>query len=102
MRLIVMFDLPIQSNKQIRIYNKFRKFLISKGYIMLQYSVYSKILNNRDTAIHHIETVKNNCPVEGQIRMILLTEKQYSRMLIVIGGRSRSEDVITIDPFIKL
>lgn len=102
MRLIVFFDLPVQTKKQVRIYNRFRKFLISKGYLMLQYSVYSKILNNRDSAQKHIEVVKKNCPQEGQIRILLLTEKQYARMEIIIGGKSKSEEIITIDPFVHL
>ena len=102
MRLIVFFDLPVQTKKQQRIYTMFRKFLISKGYLMLQYSVYSKILNNRDSAIKHIEVIKKSCPLEGHIRLLLLTEKQYARMEIVIGGKCRTENVITIDPFIHL
>lgn len=102
MRLIVFFDLPVQTKKQVRIYNRFRKFLISKGYLMLQYSVYSKILNNRDSAQKHIEVVKKNCPQEGQIRILLLTEKQYARMEIIIGGKSKSEEIITINPFVHL
>src|SRR5690554_3746161 len=102
MRLIVFFDLPVLTKKQIRIYTRFRKFLISKGYLMIQYSVYSKILNNMDSAKDHMKVVEKNCPQEGHVRMLLLTEKQYSRMVIVIGGKTRSEQTITIDPFIKL
>lgn len=102
MRLIIFFDLPVQTKKQLRIYNNFRKFLISKGYLMLQYSVYSKILNNRDSAQGQIDLIKKNCPTEGHIRLLLLTEKQYSKMEIIIGGKNRTEEKITIDPFIKL
>ncbi|CCV63865.1 predicted virulence-associated protein D / CRISPR associated protein Cas2 [Alteracholeplasma palmae J233] len=102
MRLILFFDLPIQTNDQVRIYTRFRKLLISKGYLMLQYSVYSKILNNRDSAVQHMDYIKKNVPNEGHIRMMLLTEKQYSRMEIVIGGKSRTEQLITVDPFLKL
>ncbi|MCK9166892.1 MAG: CRISPR-associated endonuclease Cas2 [Acholeplasmatales bacterium] len=102
MRLIVLFDLPVQTKKQLRIYTRFRKFLISKGYLMLQYSVYAKILNNRDSAVKHMDIIKKNCPIEGHIRLLLLTEKQYARMEIVIGGKSRTENIITIDPFVYL
>lgn len=102
MRLVIFFDLPVKTKKQIRIYTRFRKFLLSKGYMMLQYSVYSKILNNRDAATQHIDVVKKNCPNEGQVRLLMLTEKQYARMIIVIGGRSITEQKITIDPFVRL
>lgn len=102
MRLIVLFDLPVKTKKDRRIYAVFRKYLISKGYLMLQYSVYSKILPNRDAATNHISILKKECPKKGQIRLLMLTEKQYSKMEIVIGGISRQESILTIDPLIIL
>lgn len=42
-----MFDLPITSTTDKREYRKFRKFLITNGYVMMQYSIYSKIILNR-------------------------------------------------------
>lgn len=102
MRLIVFFDLPVKTKREVKIYTRFRKLLISNGYMMLQYSVYSKILANRDASKQQINFIKKNCPQKGHVRMMLLTEKQYSRMEIVIGGKSRTEEKITLDPFIHL
>lgn len=102
MRLIVFFDLPVETKKQVRVYTKFRKFLIRNGYLMIQYSVYSKILNNNDSAMKHMNIVERECPEEGHIRLLLLTEKQYSRMKVVIGGRSRTEEKISVDAFVHL
>lgn len=102
MRVVLFFDLPMETKKQIRIYTKFRTYLIRQGYMMLQYSVYSKILNNVDAANQHIKMIERSCPQEGNIRILLLTEKQYSRMRVVIGGKSRMEKTITIDPFLHL
>lgn len=102
MRLILFFDLPVETKKQIRIYTRFRKHLIRQGYIMLQYSVYAKIFNNYDSAIKHMKKIELECPSEGNIRLLLLTEKQYARMKIIIGGKSRTERTIKIDPFIHL
>jgi len=102
MRLIVMFDLPVKTKKDRRTYTKFRKFLIMKGYLMLQYSIYVKILANRDSAVKHILVVRKNVPKEGQIRILMLTEKQFSKMEIILGGKSRQEDVITEDALIIL
>lgn len=100
MRLIVLFDLPVITKKQKRIYSNFRKYLIQKGYLMMQYSVYVKIFANRDSARNHIDILNKNIPQEGQIRIIMLTEKQYSRMQIILGGKSNQENIITINPFI--
>ena len=46
MRTIVFFDLPNIYSKDKRNYLKFRKFLINEGFIMMQESVYSKIVLN--------------------------------------------------------
>lgn len=102
MRLILFFDLPVKTKKDRNVYTQFRKYLISKGYLMLQYSVYSKIFANRDSVIKHTEVLKKECPKKGQIRILMLTEKQYSKMEVILGGKSKQENVITIDPFILL
>ena len=55
MRIIVMFDLPTLTNKDKRNYILFRKFLIKNGYMMLQYSIYTKIAINRNAMDMHIK-----------------------------------------------
>ena len=69
---------------------------------MIQYSVYCKIFNNRDAAIKHINILNRNIPSKGYIRLMLVTEKQYNNSIIIIGGKSNQEKVLTIDPFIVL
>ena len=46
MRILVMFDLPVQTSLDRREYTKFRKHLIKSGFFMLQESVYCKISLN--------------------------------------------------------
>ena len=46
MRTIVFFDLPNIYSKDRRNYMKFRNFLTNEGFIMMQESVYSKIVLN--------------------------------------------------------
>ena len=48
MRIIVMFDLPVITDKEKKTATKFRKFLLDEGFIMMQYSVYSRICKNND------------------------------------------------------
>ena len=50
MRLIVFFDLPVQTAKQRKDYRLFRKFLLKDGYLQLQESVYASSLST--TALH--------------------------------------------------
>ena len=48
MRMICMFDLPVETDKEKRIYRIFRKELIKEGFLMMQYSVYVRTCPNRD------------------------------------------------------
>ena len=102
MRLILFFDLPMVLKRDKKIYADFRKYLIKSGFFMLQESVYCKIFNNRDAAIKHINILNRNIPSKGYIRLMLVTEKQYNNSIIIIGGKSNQEKVLTIDPFIVL
>lgn len=102
MRLVLFFDLPMTTKEEVRTYTKFRKYLIQNGYMMMQYSVYCKIFPNRDAATNHIQKLKSNVPKEGQIRLLLVTEKQYSKIEIIVGGKSIQEERITTESFIKL
>lgn len=50
MRIIVYFDLPVETTEDRRQYSTFRRYLISQGFIMIQKSVYSKIALNASAA----------------------------------------------------
>lgn len=102
MRLIVFFDLPMISKNEVRIYNKFRKWLIENGYIMMQYSIYVKSFNNRDSCVKHIDILKRYVPKQGQIRIMMITERQYANIEIIVGGISRQEQLSSPDPMVIL
>lgn len=69
---------------------------------MMQYSVYCKIFPNREAAINHINILRKYLPKDGQIRIMVVTEKQYSKMEIIVGGKSKQEEIVTNESFIKL
>lgn len=102
MRIILFFDLPMVTKQEVRIYTHFRKNLIKNGYIMMQFSVYSKIFNNRESAENHIKTLMRIVPGQGQVRIMTVTETQYSRIRILIGGISKQEEKTSIQPFLQL
>ncbi|MGF3066100.1 CRISPR-associated endonuclease Cas2 [Facklamia sp. P12934] len=85
MRLLLMFDLPVASLEQKRDYRKFRKFLIDEGFIMHQYSIYSKILLNSTAKAAQINRLKKHIPEEGLVTLLTVTEKQFSRMIYLVG-----------------
>jgi CRISPR-associated protein Cas2 len=92
MRLLVLFDLPTATKQDRKNYMQFRKFLISDGYDMLQFSVYSRIAKNRDDIDMHVYRLKNSLPPKGQVRALAVTEKQYAQMIVLLGTLTVSEE----------
>lgn len=45
-----MFYITMKTDKDIREYTQFRKFLIKNGFLMMQYSIYAKICSNHSQA----------------------------------------------------
>lgn len=95
MRLIVMFDLPTLNAADMRNYREFRKFLIKNGFMMMQESVYTKIALNQSMAQLIANKVRDNKPDKGLVQMFIITEKQFSRMEILVG--EVSDEYITDD-----
>ena len=88
-----MFDLPVITEKEKSIATKFRKFLLDDGYIMMQYSVYSRICKNNDDLNKHINRLRINSPKTGNIRLLQVTENQYNNMIMFCGTKSVEEDI---------
>lgn len=95
MRVIVFFDLPVQTKTEIREYTKFRKFLLRSGFIMMQQSVYSKLALNQTAVDAIMRNIRKNKPPEGLVQMLCITEKQFAKMEFIVG--SKASDVIDTD-----
>ena len=85
-----------------RIYAKFRKHLISDGFIMLQFSVYIKIFPNRDALLQYTDRLTRQLPAKGSIRIMAVTEKKYEKMQVLIVGKSLQEQAVTDDAMVIL
>ncbi len=88
-----MFDLPVVKEKDRKIANKFRNFLLDDGYIMMQFSVYSRICKNNDDLQKHVNRLRINTPKNGNVRLIQVTEKQYNNMIMFAGTKEIEEDI---------
>lgn len=93
MRLIVFFDLPMLTDKDRREYAKFHKYLVRNGFIMMQKSVYSKLVINNVTSLSVKQRIKNNLPADGIVELLEITENQFSRIEYLVG----EEQQLTID-----
>ncbi|WP_281191287.1 CRISPR-associated endonuclease Cas2 [Staphylococcus schleiferi] len=90
MRLMIMFDLPVETKKQRRIYSKFRKRLLENGFLMMQYSIYIKSVANKDAADFSVLQIKQFLPQDGHVRSLIITEKQYEKMQILLGKENQN------------
>ena len=85
MRLMVKFDLPVETSQQRRAYRVFRKKLIQEGFLMIQYSVYVRVCVNRKAAQFMEKRISNFLPENGLVQTLMLTEKQYNDMHFLLG-----------------
>ena len=88
--MILMFDMPTETVEERKAYRKFRKFLLSEGFIMHQFSVYSKLLLNNSANKAMIDRLQANNPKKGSITLLTVTEKQFARMIYLNGERDMS------------
>lgn len=87
MRVLIMFDLPVVSSSERRDYTRFRKYLIKPGFLMLQESIYCKLVMNAVSANQLIESIKKNKPNNGNVICLKITEKQFSKMEYIVGEK---------------
>jgi len=91
MWIFVFFDLPTKTKKERKRYTDFRRFLLKDGFIMMQFSVYARICKGNDSVNTHKKRVKEHLPSRGNIRMLSITDLQYSKMEILIGVKKEEE-----------
>ena len=85
MRIVLFFDFPTLTEKNRKEYTRFRKFLIKTGFMMLQESVYVKLALNATTINTLMNNLEKNKPADGLVQVLLVTEKQYSKMYMLLG-----------------
>jgi CRISPR-associated protein Cas2 len=97
MRTVVLFDLPTNTKAERRAATRFRKFLLDDGFDMLQYSVYSRLCPDRDNAAMHERRVQKAAPDEGSVRLLMLTENQFTNMKIIVGEKTEQERAVVAE-----
>jgi len=92
MWLFTMFDLPVTGKKKRKEYAFFRSVLLAEGFSMLQYSVYAKYCQSRENSLTYQKRLKNALPSGGQVRLLCVTDKQFSDMLVFYGKREKKPE----------
>lgn len=102
MRLVVFFDLPVETASQRKNYRMFRKHLIKDGFLMLQESVYVKLVMNEGSAGATVMRLRKNRPPQGLVQVLKITEKQFSTMEYITGNREAYDEIDTMEEFLVL
>lgn len=96
----MLFDLPTVTSEDKRHYRLFRKALIKNGFIMLQESVYCRMMTSPSMENSVKKVVRDNKPPIGKVQMLLVTEKQFNKMEYIVGEHNTdvidSEDRLVI------
>lgn len=87
MWVIALFDLPTEGQDQRRAYARFRKDLLDDGFSMMQYSVYQRHCASRENADVHIRRMGQRLPPEGEVRFLVITDRQFSNIAIYLGRK---------------
>ena len=85
MRVLVFFDLPTETVEDKREYRKFRKVLIKNGFLMMQESVYCRMLLTPSAGRAVLDVIRKNRPSKGLVQIMTVTEKQFSSMEYITG-----------------
>ena len=95
MRILVLFDLPITTLENKRSYRAFRKYLLKNGFMMMQESVYCRMVLNVTVRDSVIETIRRGKPSDGIVQLLTVTERQFAGMEYITG--SYQTDVVDTD-----
>lgn len=101
MRLMLFFDLPMLTDKDRREYNRFHKYLLKNGFIMMQKSVYTKLVINNVTSVAVKQRIRKNLPPDGIVELLEITENQFSKIEYLLGEEQKTT-IDTMDRLVEL
>ena len=87
MWLLVFFDLPTETKKDIREYTLFRKKLIRDGFTMFQFSIYVRHCASMENAEVHRKRIKSFLPEYGKVGILCITDKQFGNIELFYGKK---------------
>ncbi len=85
--LVVLFDLPTDTNEEKRKAVRFRNDLLDIGYLMLQYSVYVRCAVTIDKKKHLIAELFAINPGTGSVKCLFITDAQWEQMATICDER---------------
>jgi CRISPR-associated protein Cas2 len=80
MWMYLFFDLPTETKKNRKDYTVFRKYLLSEGFSMHQYSVYYRCCPSMEFTAAMAKRLEKRLPPKGSISIMEVTDKQFGRI----------------------
>jgi len=81
MWLMVMFDLPVDTEEERKVANGFRHTLLRFGFERCQYSIYLRFCEGRPQVTTWTRRVSGNIPQGGRVYCLAFTDKQYEGLI---------------------
>ena len=81
--LLVIFDLPVTTKREQRLAQRFRKDLLDRGYLMLQFSVYARCAVTFDRKASLITELASINPRTGNIQCFFITDAQWGQSIVL-------------------
>ena len=100
MRLLLIYDLPVTEDIDRKIYNRFHRDIIKLGFYMIQFSVYSKVIQNDTSMKQNYLKVEKIVPQKGNVIILKITEKQYQNMVYLRGEKNKFDMLVDGKEFI--
>lgn len=85
MRMMLFFDLPTTTAAERKVYTQFRKQLIKDGFMMMQQSVYTKLVLNPTAVKLTRDRISKFIPEEGLVQLLCVTERQFASIEYMVG-----------------
>ncbi|MCR5255293.1 MAG: CRISPR-associated endonuclease Cas2 [Acetatifactor sp.] len=79
-----------------------RYHLLKAGYHRIAPEVFMRITTNRKTAQKHFDRLKEYAPAKGEVRILRLTEKQYTNITYLTGCPDEQEKAVGTNCHIML
>jgi CRISPR-associated protein Cas2 len=95
--ILAMFDLPVLTDEERKTASRFRNELKDNGYLMIQFSVYARPCVSYEEMETHIARVKSFTPEAGNVRLMFITDQQWTNSVTVIGP-SYQQGNRSVDP----
>lgn len=92
MWMLVMFDLPVVTKTERKAATAFRNRLLDLGFSMVQFSVYARYRPTGGTDVAVRNAVCASIPPGGRVRVLNITDKEWSGMLRFSNQKQESEE----------